>query len=186
MSPTSIWKAAPHRARPRGQALVEFAIVLPILALLLLGIIQFAFIFAAQIGVTNSVREAARIAAISPTTTNAQAMSGAQNVYLRLTNTTNGLLKQNVFAFSVANIVASPGTRVCYSTAPAAAVGEFTVFVKVEATYRHPIFIPLLGALLDGIDGVSDGGLRIGTAEKMRVENQTLLSDPPVNGVCYP
>jgi len=50
---------------------VEFALVLPILALLLLAIIQFSFIFAAQIGVTNAVREAARIAAVTtPTTTN--------------------------------------------------------------------------------------------------------------------
>ncbi len=178
MSPSSIWAGASFHARPKGQALVELAIVLPILALLLLGIIQFAFIFAAQIGVTNAVREAARIAAVSPTTTNDQASLTAQNVYDRLTNNTNGLLKQNVFAFSGANIVAPPGTQVCYRTESAAAVGEYTVFVKVEATYRHPIFIPLLGALLDGIDGVSDGGLQIGTAEEMRVENQTLLSNP--------
>lgn len=185
MSPTSIWKAPPHRGRPRGQALVEFAIVLPILALLLLGIIQFAFIFAAQIGVTNAVREAARIAAVSPTTDNTQAGTNAQNVYLRLTNTTNGLLKQNVFAFNSANIVTA-ATQVCYRDAPAAATGEFTVFIKVQAVYRHPIFIPLLGALLDGIDGVSDGGLRIATAEEMRVENQTLLVSPnPPVSACY-
>ena len=191
MSPRSIWKAPPRRARPRGQALVEFAIVLPILALLLLGIIQFAFIFAAQIGVTNAAREAARIAAVSPTADNTQAGTNAQNVYLRLTNTTNGLLKQNVFAFGSANIVRSTDiaavtgyTQVCYRDDAAAAAGEFTVFVKVQAVYRHPIFIPLLGALLDGIDGVSDGGLRIATAEKMRVENQTLLSSPGVSA-CY-
>ena len=122
MSPTSIWKAPLHRARSAGQALVEFAIVLPILALLLLGIIQFAFIFAAQIGVTNAVREAARIAAVSPTTTNAQAVSGAQNVYLRLTNTTNGLLKQNVFAFNSANIVTTTTWR---GSKPGAPEGPF-------------------------------------------------------------
>ena len=192
MSPTSISKAPPHRARMRGQALVEFAIVLPILALLLLGIIQFAFIFAAQIGVTNAVREAARIAAVSPTTDNTQAGTNAQNVYLRLTNTTNGLLKQNVFAFNSANIVTAADvpavtgyTQVCYRDGPAAATGEFTVFIKVQAVYRHPIFIPLLGALLDGIDAVSDGGLRIATAEEMRVENQTLLSSPGVSA-CRP
>lgn len=166
---------------------MEFAIILPILALLLLGIIQFSFIFAAQIGVTNAVREAARIAAVTPATIDAQAATFAPNIYDRLTNTTNGLLKQNVFAFNSANIVTSGTayTQVCYRHEDAAASGEYTVFVKVEAVYKHPLFIPLLSGLLDGIDDVSDGGLRIGTSEEMRVENEVLLL-PPAISMCYP
>ena len=39
---------------------MELAIILPILALLILSIVQFSWIFAAQIGLTNAVREAAR------------------------------------------------------------------------------------------------------------------------------
>lgn len=162
---------------------MEFALVLPILALLLLAIIQFSFILAAQIGVTNAVREAARIGAVTtPTTTNSQATTTAFNIYTRLTNTTNGLLAKNVFAFNVANIVTSGpvDTQVCYRKDPGSASGEYTVFVKVEAGYRHPLFIPLLGGLLDGIDGVPDDGLRIGAAEEMRVENDTLGSLPAV------
>jgi Flp pilus assembly protein TadG len=188
MSSSRIRHARFARLRPRGQALVELAIILPILTVLLLAIVQFTFIFAAQIGVTNAVREAARIAAISPTSTDAQAQTSAPNVYNRLTNSSNGLLEQNVFAFNAANIVTSgvADTRVCYRDAAAAAAGEYVVFVKVEAGYRHPIFIPLLGALLDGIDGVSDNGLRIATAEEMRVENDTLSSTPsPAVSECY-
>lgn len=188
MSPSFRWPVRPSRARQRAQALVELAIILPILALLLLAIVQFAFIFAAQIGVTNAVREAARVAAISPTVTNAQATVSATNVYDRLTNGTNGLLEQNVFAFNVANIVTSgvADTQVCYRDGPAAAAGEYVVFVKVAAGYRHPMIIPVLGAILDGIDGVSDGGLRIATGEEMRVENETLLTAPsPAISACY-
>lgn len=165
---------------------MEFALVLPILALLLLAIIQFSFIFAAQIGVTNAVREAARIGAVTtPTTTDSQATTNAPRIYTRLTDATNGLLKRNVFAFDGANIVTSGAvaTQVCYREAFAS--GEYTVFVKVEAGYRHPIFIPLLGGLLDGIDGVPDDGLQIGAAEEMRVENDTLVSSPAVSA-CYP
>lgn len=165
---------------------MEFAIILPILAMLLLGIIQVSFILAAQIGVTNAVREAARIAAVTPAVTDAEASAVAQNVYLRLTNTTNGLLKQNVFAFNGANIVTSgtADTRVCYRDEAAAVSFEYTVFVKVEGGYKHPLFIPLLSALLDGIDGTSDGGLRVGTAEEMRVENEVLLASPGITA-CY-
>lgn len=172
--------------RVPGQGLVEFAIVLPVLAILLLGIIQFAFIFAAQIGVTNAVREAARIAAVTPAATTASATSIAPNIYARLTNTTDGLLKQNVFAFNSANIVTSGAadTEVCYRDEPAAASGQYTVFVKVQATYRHPLFIPLLSGLLDGIDGVPDGGLQVSASEEMRVENDQLLAAPSIS-YCY-
>ena len=164
---------------------MEVALVLPILALLLLAIIQFASIFAAQIGVTNAVREAARIGAVTtPTTTEAQAATTAAKIYTRLTDATDGLLKRNVFAFAVANIVTSgsPNTEVCYRDSLGS--GGYSVFVKVEAEYRHPLFIPVLSGLLDGIDGVLDGGLRIGAAEEMRVENDMLASSPGV-AACY-
>ena len=167
---------------------MELAIILPILALLILSIVQFSWIFVAQIGVTNAVREAARIAAISPTATDAEAQTSAPNVYNRLTNSTNGLLKQNVFGFNSGNIVTSgvADTSVCYRDGPAAAAGEFVVFVKVDAGYRHPMIIPVLGDILDGIDGVSDGGLRLGVSEEMRVENETLLAAPaPAVSECW-
>lgn len=48
----------------RGQAMVEFALVLPILILLLCGIIDFGWIFSNKIAVDNASREAARYAAI--------------------------------------------------------------------------------------------------------------------------
>lgn len=47
-----------------GQTLVEFALILPILLLLVMGIIQFGIIFSAQIGITNAAREGARVAAV--------------------------------------------------------------------------------------------------------------------------
>jgi hypothetical protein len=48
----------------RGAALVEFAIVLPLLLLLIGGIIQFGFIFNGQITLTSAVREGARHAVV--------------------------------------------------------------------------------------------------------------------------
>ena len=52
------------RKNEKGQTLVEFAIVLPILLLLVMGIIQFGIIFSAQIALTNAAREGARAASV--------------------------------------------------------------------------------------------------------------------------
>lgn len=48
----------------KGQSLVEFAIVLPVLMLFLLGIIEFGWLFNAKITLTSAAREGARIYAI--------------------------------------------------------------------------------------------------------------------------
>jgi Flp pilus assembly protein TadG len=49
----------------RGQTMVEFAMVLPILALLLFGVIQFGITFNNYITLTDAVRAASRKAAVS-------------------------------------------------------------------------------------------------------------------------
>jgi Flp pilus assembly protein TadG len=54
-----------------GQSLVEFALVLPILMLLVLGMIEFGWILNGQITVTNAARAGARAAAIDSTTASA-------------------------------------------------------------------------------------------------------------------
>ena len=49
----------------RGQALTEFALVLPILALLLFSVIQFGIVFNHYITLTDATRAGARKAAVS-------------------------------------------------------------------------------------------------------------------------
>lgn len=48
----------------KGQAMVEFALILPILILLLCGIIDFGWLYSNKISATNAAREAARYSAI--------------------------------------------------------------------------------------------------------------------------
>lgn len=50
--------------RESGQSLVEFALVLPIFLLLIMGIIDFGWLFYNYISVANSARNAARIACV--------------------------------------------------------------------------------------------------------------------------
>ncbi|TYP53769.1 TadE/TadG family type IV pilus assembly protein [Thermosediminibacter litoriperuensis] len=48
----------------RGQAVVEFALVLPVLVLILFGILEFGRIFHSYIVITNAAREGARLGAV--------------------------------------------------------------------------------------------------------------------------
>ncbi|HET6379707.1 MAG TPA: TadE/TadG family type IV pilus assembly protein [candidate division Zixibacteria bacterium] len=52
------------RERPRGQSLVEFALILPILLILLLGIFDFGRAVAAHNSVSNAARSAVRVAIV--------------------------------------------------------------------------------------------------------------------------
>src|SRR5215831_20227506 len=53
-----------HARSQRGAELIEFALVLPILLLLVLGIVDFGFLFQRLEVVTNAAREGARIAVL--------------------------------------------------------------------------------------------------------------------------
>ncbi len=55
-------------ARRSGQALVEFALVVPLLLILLLGVVEFGRAWNAYQVVTDAAREGARIAAVSDAT----------------------------------------------------------------------------------------------------------------------
>lgn len=51
-------------ARERGAAAVEFALILPVIILLLLGMIEFSRVYNVQISLSNAAREGARTMAI--------------------------------------------------------------------------------------------------------------------------
>lgn len=58
-------RARRHARREDGQAYVEFALVLPLLLLILMGIVQFGTVFKDYIALTDAVRVGARQAAVS-------------------------------------------------------------------------------------------------------------------------
>lgn len=66
----------------RGAAAVEFALVLPVLVLLLMGLIEFSILFNTQISLTNAAREGARSMAIhnNPAIAKADAIAAAPSV----------------------------------------------------------------------------------------------------------
>lgn len=76
---------AKSRRDDRGAAAVEFAIVLPLLVVLVFGIIDFGRLFYAQITVTQAAREGSRLAALN-----------LPNVVSRTTTAATGLSPVNV------------------------------------------------------------------------------------------
>ncbi len=130
--------------------------------LILVSVVQLGVIFQRQIGLENAVREAARRGATLDTTT--------ANAGLNATWTLGEL--QTLLA----NIQGHDGSQdrgleVCfYQPTPANdPIGNKRVVVKVDAGYAHPLFLPIVTQIMDGIDGVSDSALRGDSSSEFEV-----------------
>lgn len=161
-----------HRARAnstpaeRGQALVELALVAPILVLILVAIFQFAYVLETQIGLTNALREAARRAAAAPGPTDTWVL-----LQLNGPSGTDGLLAQNV-----QNYQASRATEaVTFCSYTVAGVSGTNYRVDVGIAYDHPVFFPIL-SFVTGSPTI----WRLTSTAEMRLEND-LAVDP---GAC--
>jgi Flp pilus assembly protein TadG len=161
-----------HRSRPRaadptdrGQALVELALITPILVLLLAAIFQFAFVLEAQMGLTNAVREAARRAAAGTFTSEAELDTWTE---AELTGG-SGLLAENVQGFTAGRVNSGPTASACTYT-----VGTSTNNQRVSVTvsYNYPVFFPLIAFATDFVDGTHDNAWTLSATAEMRLENE--------------
>lgn len=165
--------------RADGQALVEFALILIPLVIILFGIIQFGFLFGGQTGLVNAAREAARYAATlqagnSTTTTGYAATT--------LTELTTKILPRSVPGYLGSSNLVTTGagrTAVCYIAYLNADGSTYSVRVRVQIRYRHPLYVPIVGRIVDGIDGTpGDNAFTLAASEEMRVENPPLSTLP--------
>ena len=127
-----------HRlAERRGQSLVEFALVLPILLLIVVGILEFGIAFRTFQVVTNAAREGARTAVLR--TTDAE-VRGVVGRYLG----SGGLdLDRGSFLFECEN---QPGSAPNPDGGPPCTTGEIA---RVQIDY--PISFAVLGPLLNRV-----------------------------------
>ena len=121
----------------RGQTMVEFAIVLPVLCLLLFGAIQFGILFNSYVTLTDAVRAGARKAAVSR----------------QITGTTPQQACIDQVKASASDLDVSKLSADCQST------WQPTATVTVTATY--PYSISLLGLV------VASGNLKSTTQERV-------------------
>ena len=182
-------EGADRSTAQRGQSLVEFALVMMPLFIILLGIIQFGFIFNAYVTITNSTREGARLGTVY---VYQPGLSKSQNDLIR-----NNRIKERVLGsmnlltktapqFSTSTTWTQVGTTspvtftngdlvVEYSNPITAAnptgvpetdarVGQQ---IRVRALYHQDLIIPLIAQLLP-----RDAGGRLGlTSETTMVVN---------------
>jgi Flp pilus assembly protein TadG len=118
-----------RRHRTRGQSLVEFALVLPLFIILLLSLIEFAFVFNALLAVNFASRDAALAAA------EAGDMTGADCVILKAVDAAIDTPADDGNIQSVTIYKASPN---------GAQLGSSTVYTRITGTNS---------AICAGIDG---------------------------------
>jgi Flp pilus assembly protein TadG len=181
------------RDQEAGQALLELALVVPVIVLLALAIFQFAFVIESQMGITNAVREAARrVAAIEPDV--APVWSGGMTDYVETQlcgdatpPCTAGLLDLNVQGFDGGRLTGgAPTIQFCSYTVGTSSTPNYRV--EVSVAYAHPLFFGILAFATDLVDGTAgNGAWDIGASAQMRLESidplMTGFTDP---GACPP
>jgi Flp pilus assembly protein TadG len=131
------------RKKERGQAMVEFVLVLPIFLLLVFGIVDFGMGFNAWLTVTNSAREGARLGAVRGT--NAQ-------ITQRVQDTADTLDLANM-TVTVTNAQGNPGES-----------------VVVDVDYDYTLITPL-DSVMGLVSGGSVGPtIKFSSSADMRLE----------------
>jgi Flp pilus assembly protein TadG len=147
-------------ARPAGQSLVEFSLVLMPLFLVLLGIIQFGFIFNTYVTMTNAARDAARLGTIyvydRTLTKDQNDLARNDSIKDQVLLSMNNLAQSSpqfatTGSWSTSGSTYTNGDLVVTYDIPASVTdsdprtGER---ITVTATYHQDLIIPLIAALL--------------------------------------
>lgn len=121
----------------KGQSMVEFALILPVLLLIVIGIIEFGFMFSDYLSLTNASRETVRFVSLGGS--NTQAIERAKEVAVNLDP-----LKMNI------------------SFDPVSEARERGDTVKVKITYEYEFITPFIGTILgDSITLEADAVMRV-------------------------
>ena len=117
------------KKREDGQAMVEFALILPIFLLILCGIIDFGWLFYNQLSLNNACREGARYAVV-----NTADDASTQAIKNHIENTTT-----TVFANDGVDI------KIEYSSPNDPTAGDITVSMEAEISFFTPVLSTVLG-----------------------------------------
>lgn len=140
----------------RGAELVEFALVLPLLLVLIGGIIDFGFLFQRYEVVTNAAREGARLASLPGFNTSPYtAVDTRVRDYVRV-----GLALPSNPTNAVMTVAVTPGTVTGITPAVQTMV--------VNVTYRHNFI--MLGPIMSLINATWSNQINVNASSQMRLE----------------
>ncbi len=168
----NVHRRSQRSSRTRGQSLVEFALIAPVLIVLIVGAAQVAAILYAGITVASTAHDAAKVASEQPIQSTAFASGGAAgngvtcavgstNPVCRAANQSKGLLGTVTTTIAKSTGDTSPA---CPTNSNAVPDGYVTVTVSNDV----PIFVPFLNNLLANTPGAAVR--TISTTVVMRVE----------------
>jgi Flp pilus assembly protein TadG len=141
--------------RERGQSLVEFALVVPVFIVLVLGIVDFGMALRSYVTVTNAAREGARYAVLG-----CKDSTQEDAIKDQVISRSSGLIKTR----SDVIVDAAPdtsGVDACSASVPGS-----TNPIKITANYDYAYITPL-GNFVAALSG---GPLHISSSSTMRVE----------------
>ena len=121
-------------------------------------------LFGGHLALSNAAREVARYtstvaAGQSPATIEGQALP---------------ILRRSIPGYNGSALVSS---AYCYST-NAGTPTTYSQKVTITIRYGHQLFVPLVGAIIDRIDGTPDNRYTTTVREEMKVESQPLKATP--------
>lgn len=163
--------------RQKGQAITEFALILPFLLLLIGGIVDFGLAFFIGQIVQNAAREGARVGAtIRPdarTTTFPSTETTSCQVDTSCGETDSTVLRAAKGAFPSSNLFNGFTITSTFSAASSATASDAAVQVVVQGTYNWFLIGPLLNSTLPLVGGHPFGSnVSLSRAATMRWEWQ--------------
>lgn len=120
------------RSRGRGQSLVEFALVAPIVVAVIAAIIQFGVVFWTQNTLTQVVRDTGRWAA---TQSDCSATTGVSAVQAKAQAIA---ASSSLFGYSTTNFTPTA----TFDNTPCPVANTSVIYVRVTATEKTPTFFP--------------------------------------------
>jgi Flp pilus assembly protein TadG len=127
--------------RSRGQSLVEFALIVPVFAVMLFGVVDFGLAFDASIAISNAAREGARLGATQP---NAAAITA------RVRSVAGGL---NNSRLTVTVTCKTPTGGACPGGISGATRGGSVV---VRVNYGYPMLTPIAFGTLIPLQSIAE------------------------------
>ena len=148
-----------RRHRPAsGQALVEFALILPVLVLLLMGLFDFGRLIVAYNTVSEAARIGARVAIVNQTPADICQVAAQRAVALALPT-------------ACAGSATADGVYVTTTSGGASCTTILTCSEIVKVTYQFSAITPIIGSFI--------GPIRVSSTSTLPVESTCLNNSCP-------
>ncbi len=152
----------PRHRRPNGQSMVEFAILLPMIILLVMGLMMFGIIFGIQITLTEAAAAGARQAVVEEYCKLSGSGHHNTEIYQAVIKAMGWLGKENIQSIAVYEAQAdgsvgsyqdvlnkdgTQGSPYNFTNSRRCTLVSTYGYIGVRVTYRQPVFLPMINLI---------------------------------------